>query len=274
MATTVLALLLLLLVPVAGCSASPEPAGSAPDDGSRTNLAPSARVPSSAPPAAAQPGWLGVEPLPRERLTAALLSAADLPAGSTTETVDGTPDAETTARFEKAAERNPACAPIITVLAEQPDAAARRIYVTGNNVRRNRTGAYLGSFPEGHVRQRFDALTAAVSGGCSRFRLPGPGGDRELQVEAVPLEGLEAPAVGFRILSPTGALETTGGATTVYLYAAVGDNRILFTKIDDTANHPTLSADLVTAQIHRLVVTAQTPTPTSTTTPAVPAPTG
>ncbi|MFC5889246.1 hypothetical protein [Kitasatospora aburaviensis] len=294
MATTVLALLLLLLVPAAGCSASPDPAGSAPGgsapagsapaDGSRTNLAPSARVPSPAPPAAPRPGWLAVEPLPRERLAAALLSAADLPAGSTTETVDGTPGAETTARYEKAAQRYPACAPIITVLAEQPDAAARRLYVTGNNARRNRTAADIGSFPKDHVRQRFDALAAAVSGGCSRFRLPGPGGDRELEVEAVPFEGLEAPAVGFRILSPTGALETTGGTTTVHLYAAVGDNRILFSKIDDTANHPTLPADLVTAQIHRLL-TAPTPAPAATstvtsiamstvTTPTVPVPAG
>ncbi|MFD0351451.1 hypothetical protein ACFQ0M_46140 [Kitasatospora aburaviensis] len=100
----------------------------------------------------------------------------------------------------------------------------------------------------------------------------------------MPFEGLEAPAVGFRILSPTGALETTGGTTTVHLYAAVGDNRILFSKIDDTANHPTLPADLVTAQIHRLL-TAPTPAPAATstvtsiamstvTTPTVPVPAG
>ncbi|MFJ9948204.1 hypothetical protein [Kitasatospora sp. NPDC091207] len=266
MAPTVLALLLFILAPLAGCSASPEPTGAAPADATQDGLAPSAQVPSSAPPAGAQPDWHTLEPLPRERLAAALLSVTDLPAGSTTETADGTTSAETTARYEKAAQRYPACAPIITVLAEQSDVAVRRLYVTGNNVRGNRTLTDISSFPQGHVRQRFDALAAAVSGACSHFALPGPNGDRELRVEAVAADGLEAPAVGFRILSPTGAVETTGGTTTIHLYAAVGDNRVLFTTVDDTAHQPALRADLVTAQIHRLVTATAPTTPTATAT--------
>ncbi|MFI6449805.1 hypothetical protein [Kitasatospora sp. NPDC050543] len=83
----------------------------------------------------------------------------------------------------------------------------------------------------------------------------------------MPADAMEAPAVGFRILSPTGAVALPGGFTRVYLYAAVGDNRVLFLTADDTAHAPALRADLVTAQIHQLA-TATTSTDTSATAPS------
>ncbi|MGV9269111.1 hypothetical protein ACWDRR_31100 [Kitasatospora sp. NPDC003701] len=263
-----IALALLLLT--AGCSggspvAGSPPAGPAPTDGGRAAPAPATVAPSSAPPAAA-PAWRSLEPLSREQLTAALLPVADLPPGSTAEAADGTPAPGTAARYEAAAQRRPACAPILTALSEQPAASARSLYVTGNNVLGNRTLVDVGSFPGGRVRERFDALAAAVRGGCPGFRMESGVGAAELRVEEVPADALEAPAVGFRILSPTGAVASVGGTTRVYLYAAVGDNRILFSMVDDTAQAPALRADLVAAQIRRLVTAGASPgTPTAPT---------
>ncbi|MGW2373354.1 MULTISPECIES: hypothetical protein [Kitasatospora] len=45
----------------------------------------------------------------------------------------------------------------------------------------------------------------------------------------------------------------------VYLYAAVGDNRVVISVVDDAANAPALRADLVAAQIHRLVTARASP---------------
>ncbi|MFF1903030.1 hypothetical protein [Kitasatospora sp. NPDC058218] len=248
-----IALALFLLT--VGCSAGSPPAAPAPTDGGQAGPASTSQ---SASPAAA-PVRQALEPLTREQLTAVLLPVADLPAGSTAEAVDSTPAPGTAARYEAAAQRRPACAPILTVLSEQPAASARSLYVTGSNVLGNRTLVDVGGFPAGRVWERFDALAAAVHGGCPGFRMESGIGAAELRVEAVPSAELEAPAVGFRALSPTGAVASAGGSTRVYLYVAVGDNRILFSVVDDTAHAPALRADLVTAQIHRLVTAGAPP---------------
>ncbi|MBV6700204.1 hypothetical protein KV557_24385 [Kitasatospora aureofaciens] len=159
-----------------------------------------------------------------------------------------------------AARRYPACAPVLMALSEQPAASVRRWYVTGNNVLGNRTLVDVAGLPDGRSRERFDALKDAVyGGGCTSFRLDnGSGSGADLRVEPVPSDALETPAVGFRIVAPTGAVTSQGGFTRVYLYAAAGDNRILFLTADDTAHAPALRTDLVTAQIHRLATTTAT----------------
>ncbi|MFG2918872.1 hypothetical protein ACGF0D_39060 [Kitasatospora sp. NPDC048298] len=205
-------------------------------------MAPPAPAPSSAAP------WRPLAPLSREQLDASLLQAGDLPSGSTTEPAEAVPG--TPAELADQIKRYPACGPVLTAVSEQLPNSARRWYVTGNNVLGNRTLADLGNIPDGRSRERFDALEHAVyGGGCTGFRADG---GPQLRVEAVPVEGLEVPAVGFRIVAPTGAVASQGGFTRVYLYAAVGDNRALLLTADDTAHTPALRSDLVTAQVHRL----------------------
>ncbi|MEV6979139.1 hypothetical protein [Kitasatospora sp. NPDC093806] len=203
-------------------------------------------------PSGASPAWRPGAALSREQLTAALVPVAELAPDTTTEDPGATPAARASASASASGEA--ACAPVLAVLSEQPQASARRWYVSGNNVLGNRTLVDAAGLPEGRSRERFEALKDAVyGGGCTAFRPEGGTGGARLRVEAVPSEVTEAPAVGFRILSPTGAVNGAGGFTRVYLYAAVGDNRVLFLKGDDTAHAPALPADLVTAQIHRLV---------------------
>ncbi|MET8622559.1 hypothetical protein ABZW30_02150 [Kitasatospora sp. NPDC004669] len=50
----------------------------------------------------------------------------------------------------------------------------------------------------------------------------------------------------------------------VFLYVAVGENRVLFVMSDDTAHAPALRTDLVTAQIHRVVTAAPSPATSAT----------
>ncbi|MER7671625.1 hypothetical protein ABTY61_24645 [Kitasatospora sp. NPDC096128] len=45
----------------------------------------------------------------------------------------------------------------------------------------------------------------------------------------------------------------------LFLYAAVGDNRVVIAMTDDTAHAPVLRADLVAAQLHRLVTAGAMP---------------
>ncbi|WP_189926625.1 hypothetical protein [Kitasatospora xanthocidica] len=192
--------------------------------------------------------WKPLAPLSREQLDASLLRAADLPSGSTTEAAKAAPG--TPADLAGRVQRYPGCGPVLTAVSEQLPDSARRWYVTGDNVLGNRTLADLGSLADGRSRERFDALERAVyGGGCTGFRA---GSGPQLRVEAVPVEGLEVPAVGFRIVAPTGAVASQGGFTRVYLYAAVGDNRALLLTADDTVRTPALRSDLVTAQVHRL----------------------
>lgn len=238
----------------AACAASPpSPAdvrGSAP-------AADAAAPPSAAAPAGPAPAWRTLGPLSAGQLTDVLLSAADLPPGSTIEPADVPPAAEPDPPAA-AALRFPACAPVLTAVSEQPATAARRWYVTGDNTLANRTLVDVGSFTDGRSKERFDALEAAASGGCTGFHLDGAGGGIDLRVEPVPAGTSEVPAVGFRVVSPTGGVTSRGGFTRVYLYAAVGDNRVLFHTGDDTAHQPALRTDLVTAQIHRLTASAAT----------------
>ncbi|MGW4897517.1 hypothetical protein ACWEQL_35495 [Kitasatospora sp. NPDC004240] len=139
-------------------------------------------------------------------------------------------------------------------MSERPENSVRRWYITGNNVLGNRTLVDLASFSDGRSRERFDALQKAVhGGGCTGFRLSDTG--PHLRIEPIPAPAPEAPTVGFRIVSPTGAITSQGGSTWVYLYTAIGDNRILFTTHDDTAHAPTLRTDLVNAQTRRLTTT-------------------
>ncbi|MFF2548953.1 hypothetical protein ACFVUY_41225 [Kitasatospora sp. NPDC058063] len=244
-----------LIALMAGCSAAPPgPAGAGGSSPTGVPAAP----PSTAAPAGPAPAWRALGPLSGEQLTDVLLSVADLPPGSTTEPAKDAPAAGSDPTAV-AAQRYPACAPVLTVMSERPAASARRWYVTGNNVLGNRTLVDVGSFTDGRSKERFDALEAAVhGGGCTGFRLDNGGSGADLRVEPVPSAVPEAPAVGFRVVSPTGAVTSQGGFTRVYLYAAVGDNRVLFLTGDDTAHDPALRTDLVTTQIHRLVTSAAT----------------
>ncbi|MFB7616465.1 hypothetical protein [Kitasatospora sp. NPDC056181] len=234
---------------MAGCSSAPVPGAASPAGPDRGAVASASSPPAPAfPPASSAAPWRPLAPLSREQLDAALLQVADLPSGSTTEPAKVAPG--TPADLAHQIQQYPACGPVLTAVSEQLPDSARRWYVTGNNVLGNRTLADLGSVPDGRSRERFDALERAVyGGGCTGFRTDsGP----QLRVEAVPAEGLEVPAVGFRIVAPTGAVASQGGFTRVYLYAAVGDNRVLLLTGDDTARTPALRSDLVTAQVHRL----------------------
>lgn len=84
-------------------------------------------------------------------------------------------------------------------------------------------------------------------------------GAEPLKVEPVLTGALEVPAIGFRVLLPTGAATSRGGTTMLFLYAAVGDNRVVIAMTDDTAHAPVLRADLVAAQLHRLVTAGAMP---------------
>ncbi|MEU4114957.1 hypothetical protein AB0F71_10730 [Kitasatospora sp. NPDC028055] len=244
-----------LLALVVGCTADP---GVRP-----TESASAARAPHSVPPEAAT-AWRPLAPLSREQLRATLVPVSELPAGTTTE--EEAPVSDTTAEtIARAAKRSPGCAPVLDAMIEQSADAARLTYVTGDNTRSNRTLVEVAAVPGGRARERFEALRDAVHGGsCTSLRLSDRFGAEPLEVEPVASQASEVPVVGFRLLSSTGAATSRGGSTWLYLYAAVGDNRAVFCKIDDTALAPSLPTDLVTAQIHRLVTAGASPEPTPT----------
>ncbi|MFF3068936.1 hypothetical protein ACFVSN_02035 [Kitasatospora sp. NPDC057904] len=251
-----MALLLPALIALtAGCSAAPSRSAAT---GSTATVGVPAAPSSSAATVGPAPAWRALGPLSGDQLTDVLLTAADLPPNSTTEPAKEATPAAGPDPMADAAQRYPACAPVLTAMSERPGASARRWYVTGNNVLGNRTLVDVGGFTGGRSKERFEALKAAVyGGGCTDVRVDdGRGGSVDLRVEPVPSDTPEVPAVGFRVLTPTAAVASSGGFTRVYLYAAVGDNRILFFTGDDTVHKPALRTDLVTAQIHRLTAAA------------------
>ncbi|WP_030269936.1 hypothetical protein [Streptomyces sp. NRRL B-24484] len=240
--------LIALLALAAGCSSAPAPA---PAPGTAGDTAVTAPAPSTARPGTAP--WRSLAALSPEQLTDLLLSGEDLPPGITSQPAEDSSEGGADA-VAATARQYPACAPVLALFSEE-ESVGRYYHVTGNNVLGGLTR--LGLLGAAGGRERYDALASAVyGGGCTGFRLAsGP----QVQVEAVGTEGLEAPAVGFRIVTATGAQLSPGGVTRDYLYAAVGDNRALFLTADDTANAPVLRADLVNAQIHRLVAAASAP---------------
>ncbi|MFE3877720.1 hypothetical protein ACFXPX_25425 [Kitasatospora sp. NPDC059146] len=251
-ARTVLVALALLALAV-GCTADP---GVRP-----TASAPVPKAPATVPPEAAT-AWRPLAPLSGEQLRAALAPVAELPPGTTTED-EAPPSDATVATIARAAQRKPACAPVLDAMIEQSADSARLTYVTGDNNLGNRTSVQLAGVPGGRARADFEALRDAVhGGGCTSLRLNDRSGAEPLEVEPVAFQALEVPVVGFRLLSPTGAMAGRGGFTRLYLYAAVGDNRAVFYKGDDTALAPALPTGLVTAQIHRLVTAGASPEPT------------
>ncbi|MFD7414534.1 hypothetical protein, partial [Kitasatospora purpeofusca] len=190
-----------------------------------------------------------------EQLAAALLPDADLPTGSTAE-APAVASAATALdpKAEAAAQQHPECAPVLRAMFERPAGSVSRWYVTGNNVLANRTQIDVAGLADGLSRERFEALRAAVTGGgCTGLRVDNGKGGVQLTVEPVPSPGLDVPAVGFQVRTPTGAVTSPGGLTRVYLWAAVGDNRVLFLTADDTAHAPALRTELVTPQLKRLV---------------------
>ncbi|MFG2848823.1 hypothetical protein ACGF12_37590 [Kitasatospora sp. NPDC048296] len=249
---------LALLALMVGCSTAPAESGRTP-----AAHTPAAHAPSAVPPVATT-AWRSLLPLSGRQLTGVLLPVAELPAGSTTEADSGLSGRGVKAMADLA-QRYPACAPVLTVMSDQMVGSTRLWYVTGSNTFANRTLVDVGGIPGGRSHERFDKLKDAVyGGGCTGFRPDKPYGGDQLQVEPVSSDALEAPAVGFRILLPTGAMTSQGGLTWVFLYVAVGENRVLFFMADDTAHAPALRTDLVTAQIHRLVTAVPSPdTPTT-----------
>lgn len=77
-------------------------------------------------------------------------------------------------------------------------------------------------------------------------------------------DGLEVPAICFGLDDPTGAITTTGGFSTVILYVALGDNRVLFMTGDDTAKTPAVRADIVRAQLRKVTAQASSASPSAT----------
>ncbi|MFF7994741.1 hypothetical protein ACFZDG_33840 [Kitasatospora xanthocidica] len=240
-------MMLAVLALAVGCSGAPVPTPPPPAGAGRGALTPAAPASASASPGSAP--WRALAPLTREQLTTSLLSVADLPPGSTIEPDSSTADplADSVA---DATRRYPACAPLLTAIFERPAESVRVTYVTGNNTLANRTEVGLASFPAGRSRERFDVLEQAVYGrGCTGFTMNADA--PHARVEPFTPEATEAPAVGFRLVfSPD--VGSQGGFTLVFLYTAVGDNRILFGTSGDTTPPPVLRTDLVTAQIHRL----------------------
>ncbi|MCX5209034.1 hypothetical protein OG689_06970 [Kitasatospora sp. NBC_00240] len=255
-------IVLVLALLGAGCTGKDTATPVADPAASRTTAdsAPAATTPTAAPSGSA-PAWREAAALSAEQLTAALLPGTELPAGSTTEPYSTAHDAATTTLYETAAKAYPACAPVLAVLSETPSARAGVLYVTGNNVLGNRTAVDLASFPPGRVRERFDALKAAVHGGCTQFRVRSDGPTFTVRSAAADVAGI--PAVAFTCTTPTGAVTSPGGITRTVLYAAAGDNRLLFALTDDTALHPVLRADLVNAQVNRFLAATGSPVPSA-----------
>ncbi|MFJ1705933.1 hypothetical protein [Kitasatospora sp. NPDC088346] len=242
---------LLLTAVLSGCASAP---GGRPD----------AAAPPSASGGASPRAWVTLGPLTEDQLWAARLVASDLPGGTVVEppgpaarTQSATPDAETAAG-------SPECGSVLAAVTEQPRARWGAVYVVGNNTLGNRTEVDLGSFDPGRVRARFDALSAAVHGGCPRLRIPAGSGYRTLTVREVPFDRLDVPAVCFALDDPSGGFASTGGLTTVVLYAALGDNRVRFATADDTGKAPALRADIVQAQLRKLAAQASPGTPSTT----------
>ncbi|MFJ8431361.1 hypothetical protein ACIQ9P_08670 [Kitasatospora sp. NPDC094019] len=271
--------ILTLLALTAGCASSPSPS-SAPAV-STSAVSTSVASPSVGDEhAAPEPGaaWRPAAALSGERLASVLLPDADLPSGSTAEA----PAVASTAtaldpNAEAASRQHPECAPVLRAMFERPAESVGRWYVTGNNVLANRTRIDVAGSADGLSRERFEALRAAVTGGgCTGLRLDNGNGGVQLTVEPVPWPGLDVPAVGFRVRTPTGAVASAGGFTRVYLWAAVGDTRVLFLTADDTAHAPALRPELVTPQVRRLLaVTGDGPAdPAAPAASAPPAPAG
>ncbi|MDY0814378.1 hypothetical protein [Kitasatospora purpeofusca] len=249
---------LALLALTAGCASSPSPRPS-------PSLSPSPAASTSAgddhgAPAAGAP-WRPSAALSGERLAAVLLPDDDLPPGSTAEGLAVAPTATALdPKAEAASQQHPECAPVLRAMFERPAGSVRRWYVTGSNVLANRTQIDVAGIADGLSRERFEALRAAVTGGgCTGLRVDNGKGGVQLTVEPVPWPGLDVPAVGFRVRTPTGAVASAGGFTRVYLWAAVGDNRVLFLAADDTAHAPALRPELVTPQLQRLLAAAGGP---------------
>ncbi|WP_327072465.1 hypothetical protein OG196_04185 [Kitasatospora purpeofusca] len=244
--------ILALLALTAGCASSPSPSPAAGTPSAAASTAAAGGDHAAPPPGAA---WRPGAALSGEPLATALLPDADLPPGSTAEA----PAVASTAtaldpKTEAAAQQHPECAPVLRAMFERPAGSVRRWYVTGNNVLANRTQIDVAGLADGLSRERFEALRAAVTGGgCTGLRLDNGNGGVQLTVEPVPWPGLDVPAVGFQVRTPTGAVTSPGGLTRVYLWAAVGDNRVLFLTADDTAHAPALRPELVTPQLKRLV---------------------
>uniref|UniRef100_UPI000539AE3E hypothetical protein n=1 Tax=Kitasatospora sp. MBT63 TaxID=1444768 RepID=UPI000539AE3E len=207
-----------------------------------------------------QPARVALGPLTEDQLWSARLGVADLPGGAV---VEPSPVPQPWAGFDQAAAASPGCAPVVAALTEEPRARARAVYVIGNNTFGNRTTVDLGAFAPGEVPARFDALAAAVRDGCRELKVPTGAGNRTIRVREVAFEDAGVPAVAFALDSPTGAVASAGGFSTAVLYAAVGDNRVLFELGDDTAKSPALRADIVRAQIRK--ATARTAPPATAT---------
>ncbi|GAA1501697.1 hypothetical protein GCM10009760_64670 [Kitasatospora kazusensis] len=159
----------------------------------------------------------------------------------------------------EASAATPACEPVISAISDlpRPTAKAERLYITGNDILANRTYVDASSYAPGEVRSRFQALEAAVHGGCHAFVIRSTGWQVNWQVQQLPFESGDAPVVAFQLT--TSALTGTRNRR-VYLYAAVGDNRLIFMKGDDVTNNPTLPSSIVQAQIHK-IMTVKTATP-------------
>ncbi|MEV0192897.1 hypothetical protein AB0I39_30740 [Kitasatospora purpeofusca] len=242
---------LALLALAAGCASSPAPSPALPPSPAASTSAGE----GSAAPSLSGPAWRPGAALSGEPLATALLPDADLPPGSTAEA----PAVASTAtaldpKAEAAARQHPECAPVLRAMFERPAGSVRRWYVTGSNVLADRTRIDVAGLADGLSRESFEALRAAVTGGgWTGLRLDNGNGGVQLTVEPVPWPGLDVPAVGFQVRTPTGAVASPGGFTRVYLWAAVGDNRVMFLTADDTAHAPSLRTELVTPQLKRLV---------------------
>lgn len=154
------------------------------------------------------------------------------------------PDPE---RWRIAAAGNPDCAPVINALAPPSGPYTEHNHISGGSagdVLRTRITALPGT----EARGRFDALRDAVHGGrCTTLRLSAEA--VAFALEPMPVDGLDVPTVGFR-------LRSTGGTVLLALYAAVGENALLFSVGDEATRKPALRTDLVTAQVKRVLATA------------------
>ncbi|MFI5531786.1 hypothetical protein ACIA8O_24960 [Kitasatospora sp. NPDC051853] len=225
------------------CSSAP----AAPSPSQTPSQSPSAARsgPAAAPSAAP---WRALPALTPGQLPGTALPVADLPPGTRYQdfTRTSAPDPE---RWRLAAAGNPDCAPVINALAPPSGPYAEHGYVSGGSAG-DVLKARVTAVPGAEARGRFDTLRDAVHGGrCTTLRLSAE--TAAFQLEPMPVDGPDVPTVGLRLRTTSG-----GGTVLLVLYAAVGENSLLFSVSDEAQRKPALRTDLVTAQINRVLATS------------------
>ncbi|MER7761090.1 hypothetical protein [Streptomyces sp. NPDC097619] len=234
---------LLTVLLLASCPAG----GTAPVDrpGAGSGSAPASDSGGGGQGSATEVPWREAAPLSPAESKRSLPAAGELPAGTRIEAVARDPSALSASRaaVERISAASPGCAPLAAAVLVHPLVDEASVHVTAET----KLHVSAGALSPGAGRAAFAGLARAVHGGCPVPVVPTPEGDATYTVRPVPFSAVEAPVVAFLLDATWG----TGGERWTAVYAAVGDNRLLFHTYDDIAASPTVPEQHVRAQLRK-----------------------